>query len=122
MTVWICLVIAIAIILASLASAIDEIDDIDDYEELDELTEETQMLVLSRKEDEWVTVFLPDGRTMQVGVVAMRQHNVRLGFKAPLDVRFERDNAQNKTSSEAGAPLGERVQSLRPESGDCEGH
>lgn len=113
MTFWICLILAIAIILASQIPVIDE------YEELDELTEETQMLVLSRREDEWVTVFLPDGRTMRVGVVSMRDTNVRIGFEAPPDIKFERDNAKHKSSNDAGTPLGERVQSLRPESGDC---
>lgn len=113
MTWWIWVALAIALILASQISVIEEDE---------ELTEERQMLVLSRRENEWVTVFLPDGRTMRVGVVSMRDTNVRIGFDAPEDIKFERDNAKHKPSNEAGAPLGERVQSLRPESGDCEGH
>jgi len=48
------------------------------------------MLVLSRKSNEWTDLTLPDGREINIGVVAIEDDRVRLGFDAPKEVRILR--------------------------------
>jgi len=65
------------------------------------------MLVLTRKESEAILLVLPDGRKINVMVVAIREGStdtVRLGIDAPLDVSIWRkelmgDNHGNRKAN-----------------------
>lgn len=48
------------------------------------------MLVLTRRKSEIVVVELPDGRTIQVMIVAIADGKVRVGIEAPVDIRVNR--------------------------------
>lgn len=50
------------------------------------------MLVLTRRLDEGMTFFNPDGTVlMQIGVVRLERGQVRLGIDAPAEIKVVRD-------------------------------
>lgn len=53
------------------------------------------MLVLTRRQDQWTYLDLPDGRRIGVLVAECRDGKVRLGFEAPADVQIVRDDAHS---------------------------
>lgn len=62
------------------------------------------MLVLSRKQDEFLVITAPDGMEIRIVVVRIGQDKVRLGISAPREViidrqqiheRKQRDKAKN---------------------------
>lgn len=54
------------------------------------------MLVLSRKKNEAMVIYLPDGRIIQIWVVEIRGDKVRLGTDAPKDIIVDRKEVYEK--------------------------
>jgi carbon storage regulator CsrA len=55
------------------------------------------MLILSRRQEETVTITTPDGFTITVMVCQILPSIVRLGFVAPREVQVVRDDAKKQT-------------------------
>jgi carbon storage regulator len=58
------------------------------------------MLVLSRKENESVVLTLPNGEEILLTVVAIDHGKVRIGFKAPRDVKIFRTELLDRAQAE----------------------
>jgi carbon storage regulator CsrA len=58
------------------------------------------MLAISRRAGESVTMFLPDGRLIEVVVYATGNKTVRIGIEAPQDVDIYRTELIERQSHE----------------------
>ena len=54
------------------------------------------MLVLSRNLNQRVRIELPDGRCIWITVTEIQRGKIRLGFTAPNDVKFMREELIDK--------------------------
>lgn len=73
-----------------------------------------KLLVLARKPKETIQI----GNDITITIVRIEPGNVRIGVDAPKHMPVLRSELNRQ---DAEPPLGERLRSLRPESGDCTG-
>lgn len=57
------------------------------------------MLVLNRDVGQWVIITMPDGREIRVTITRSGQHGARIGFRAPPDVRIDREEVARGNES-----------------------
>lgn len=53
------------------------------------------MLALTRKKNETITIQLPDGQTLVIGVAALRGNQVRLSIEADKEIKIMRTELLN---------------------------